>query len=171
MTPPSTPVPAATTDSPRPLEVVVVEVVGHRCGLLVADVLELHAMVAVTPLPDGPDIVDGVVDYRGAVVAVLDLAARFGLPRRPPRVGDHLVVARAGPRVVALRVDRAVALVAIPVSAVETATGLPGAERLVGVARMADGLVLIHDLPSFLSEGEAGRLDAALSATTEHPTA
>jgi purine-binding chemotaxis protein CheW len=44
------------------------------------DVREILQVARMTPLPRTPDIVRGVMNLRGAVVPVIDLAARLGLP-------------------------------------------------------------------------------------------
>lgn len=145
------------------LAVLTVEVGGLRCGLPMSDVIELHPVVASTSLPGAPPVVDGVIDVRGSVVAVLDLRFRLGLPRREPLLSDHLVVSRVGPRTVALRVDRALDLTNIAQGSIDSAEDLAGSKYLTGVARLPDGLVLIHDLASFLSADEAADLDYALA--------
>ncbi len=161
--------PAIARHDEDELSVLLVEVHGVRCGLPVADVLELHAVVAVTGLPGAPAVVEGMIDVRGSVVAVVDLRARLGLPRRPPLLSDHLVVSRVGARTVALRVDRAVELTALDRSCIDRAEDLTDAPHLSGVARLDNGLVLIHDLASFLSGDEAAALDGALEELEGHP--
>ena len=151
------------------LPVVVVEVHGVRCGLPAPGVLELHPVVAVSPLPGAPAVVEGVIDVRGSVVAVVDLRARLGLPRRPPLLSDHLVVSRVGARTVALRVDRAVELTIVDPSHIDRPEDLTDAPHLSGVARLDDGLILIHDLDSFLSDDEARSLDGALEGLEGQP--
>ena len=89
------------------LEVVVFEVGGQQFGLPASDVRELQRAATVTPLPRAPAVVEGVVNLRGTVVPVLDIRARFRLPPKPMQHTDHFVVAAAGERLVALRVDRA----------------------------------------------------------------
>lgn len=143
--------------------VLVLEVGGHRCGLPVEVVVELHRMVAGTPLPEAPAVIDGVIDVRGTIVAVLDLRARFGLSRRPARPSDQLVVVAAKDRKVALRADRVLDLVTVPADTVVAAVGLPTDSHLQGVARLDDGLLLIHDVGAFLSDDEAAALDEALA--------
>lgn len=143
--------------------VVIVEVGGHRCGLPVETVIELHRMVATVPLPEAPAVIDGVIDAHGTVVAVLDLRTRFGLTRRPASPTDHLVLVGVEDRTVALRADRVLDLVTVPSSALAAAVGLPSDVHLQGVARLDDGLLLIHDVGAFLSEDEAAALDAALA--------
>jgi purine-binding chemotaxis protein CheW len=146
-----------------PAGVLVVEVGGHRCGLPVEVVVELHRMVASVPLPEAPAVVDGVIDVHGTVVAVLDPRTRFGLSRRPASPSDHLVLVRVEGRTVALRVDRVLDLVTLPVGAVVAALGLPPDPHLRGAARLDGGLLLIHDVGAFLSDDEAACLDDALA--------
>jgi purine-binding chemotaxis protein CheW len=117
------------------------------------------------PLPRAPAVVKGVINLRGRVVPVLDVRSRFGLPGRDIEPADHLIVARAGPRLVALHVDRAVELVSLEAADVEDARGLvPGSDYISWVARRDSSLILIHDLATFLSRAEAAGLDEALSA-------
>jgi purine-binding chemotaxis protein CheW len=46
----------------------------------IEDVREILQVTRLTPLPRTPDFVRGVMNLRGAVVAVVDLAARLGRP-------------------------------------------------------------------------------------------
>jgi purine-binding chemotaxis protein CheW len=93
-----------------------------------------------------------VIDVRGQVVPVIDLRGRFGLPARPVEPADHLVVVRNGGQPAALRVDRALELVRLAEADVEDAGSIvPGITGLAGVARLADGLVLIADLGRLLA--------------------
>jgi purine-binding chemotaxis protein CheW len=75
------------------------------------------------------------------------------------------VIAQAGPRLVALRVDRALELVTIDETAIEPAARVaPGADYVAGAAKLPDGLLVIHDLERFLSLQEAEQGDAAVAA-------
>jgi purine-binding chemotaxis protein CheW len=118
----------------------------------------------MVPLPKAPPIVEGVINVHGQVVPVLDIRARFGLPPKALSHTDHLIVARVGSRVVALRADRALNLAHLDEQHIEDASQIaPSAEYISGVAKLPDGLVLIHDLRTFLEEAEATALDRALS--------
>jgi purine-binding chemotaxis protein CheW len=145
-------------------EVLIFEVGGQRYGLPVADVQELVRAVTVTPLPSGPAIVEGVINLRGCLVPVLDIRARFRLPAKKVEHTDHLIVARAGERPVALRVDRALELRRLEAAHVDSAAKvLPGVAYVAQVAKLPDGLVLIHDLGTFLTQAEAEGLAEALN--------
>lgn len=136
-------------------------------ALLASAVTEVVRVVSVTHLPKAPPIVEGVINYRGIVVPVLDIRQRFARAARPVALDQHLIVARARRRLVAIRVDRATDVTAIAADAIESAMPVPGAEYLAGIARLADGLLVIHDLDTFLALDEAAQLDAALAGTAE----
>jgi purine-binding chemotaxis protein CheW len=150
----------------QPLQVLVFEVGGRRYGLPAEDVQELLRAVSIIPLPKAPGVIEGIINLRGRIVPVLDVRSRFRLPARPLEPSDHFIVARAGERVVALRVDRAVDLLRLEADDVEEAGAVvPGAEYVSWVVRLPHDLVLIHDLRTFLSDEESAALDAAAAPT------
>jgi len=144
--------------------VVEVAMDGHRFGLYAADVLEILRAATPTPLPGAPQAVSGVLNLRGTLVPVYDVRARFGLQPRPMQATDHLVVANAG-RKVAILVEQVHALVPVLTANIAAARDLPTAsDGVAGVARMADGILVIFDLRRFLSDVESAQLDAALAS-------
>ena len=146
-------------------EVLVFELGGQRYGLPTLDVSELVRAVAITRLPDAPAFIEGVVNVRGRILPVLDIRARFHLPAKPLDPSDHFIVASAGARGVILRVDRAIHLALVDDSSVQAAQALgSSATYVAGVAKLDGGLVLIHDLATFLSAAESASLDTVLQA-------
>jgi purine-binding chemotaxis protein CheW len=140
-----------------------VEVAGHRCGLPLEVVVEIHGAVQLAPLPDAPEVVVGLANRRGAPVPVLDLRRRLGLPARSLRLEDRLVVLRLPEREVALLVDAAVDVLEVPAAAVDQAVvRASDAVRSQGVAVLADGLLVVLDVATFLSSHEAAALDEAM---------
>jgi purine-binding chemotaxis protein CheW len=147
------------------MDLVIVELEGQRYGLRADAVREVVRAGSITPLPNAPAVVEGVINVRGSVVAVFDLRQRFGLPARALDPSEYFALARAGDREVAVRVDRAIELVSIDPAAVDRAEPILRRSRyLAGVAKLDEGLVLIHDLEAFLSEAEAASVDEALAA-------
>lgn len=122
-------------------------------------------MVEVTHLPKTPAIVCGIVNVQGRLVPVIDLRRRFGLPKRHMQLGDHLLIARSVTRTLAMIVDEVSGVAECdPLEVVASASVMPGTDYVQGIAKLADGMVLIHDLDSFLSLDEALSLDQALAA-------
>lgn len=150
------------------LDLVVFTLDAHRYGLLAERVSEVVRAVAVARLPQAPDIVEGVINVRGALIAVVNVRRRFGLPDRPLHPTQHMIVTRAGPRRLALRVDRAHEITSVdPGSVTPVDRVSPGVRHVSGIARLPDGLIIIQDLEAFLSLDESQRFDAALSARND----
>jgi purine-binding chemotaxis protein CheW len=135
-----------------------------RFAIEAAAVQEVVRAVEVMPFPGAPAIVLGVIDVRGAIVPVLDLKRRFGLPARELGVDDHLVLARAPPRIVALWVDHVVGLTTIaPGDLLPVEDAVASRGYIAGAVRHPDGLILIHDISTFLSAAESMQLEQALA--------
>jgi|SRR6218665_1044873 len=149
--------------TPSPREVLLFTLEEQRYALPVEDVRELVRAVRLTPLPQAPDVVEGLFNLRGELIPVLDMRRRFRLPARRLLSSDHFIIAQAGARPVALRVDRAEGLLPLEADMLDaTPRGLPGVDYVAGAIKLPDGLVLLHDLRTFLSAAEALKLDAAL---------
>jgi purine-binding chemotaxis protein CheW len=156
-----------------PVDLLVFTVCGRRIALPAAAVQQIVRAVAVQPLPNtapGPAIVDGVIDVHGTVVPVADVGRRLGLPRREVTPDQHFVLALAAGRSVALRVDQVLDLVRAPADAIDAVAQVAsGAGHVAGVARTADGIVVIQDLAQLLSHEETRQLDTALQALLDQP--
>jgi purine-binding chemotaxis protein CheW len=136
----------------------------QRFGLRMADVQEVVRVAAFARLPKAPQVIEGVLNFRGAAVPVLDIRARFGLPPRGVQTSDHLVVARAGKRMAAIRVDRVSDLIEAAAKDIEDVSVVtPHSGYVAGVLKLPGDLVLIHDLSTFLSAAEAADLDRSLA--------
>lgn len=137
----------------------------QRYALPLAAVQGVTRAVEVTPLPKAPAIVLGVVNVRGQIIPVLNIRRRFRLPEREIDPSDQFILARAAKRTVALVVDMVVGVVARPAETVIAPEAiLPGLEYVQGVMKLDDGLIMIHDLDTFLSLDEENTLDEALPA-------
>lgn len=137
---------------------------GQRYALRLAAVERIVAVAAVTALPSAPAIVMGIINVQGRVIPVVDVGKRFGLSEREIELSDRLIVARTSRRSVALLVAAVFGVVDCPQSQITAAGGiLDHAQYVEGVVKLDDGLVLIHDLDTFLSTLEEKQLQQALA--------
>ena len=86
------------------------EVVAFRIGeqdycIDIGIVREIRGWTPTTVLPHAPPHVTGVINLRGAVVAVVDLAARLGLGRTAPTGRNVVIIVSPGDRTVGLLAD------------------------------------------------------------------
>lgn len=136
----------------------------RRYALHLSAVERVVRMVEVTPLPRAPEIVSGVINVQGRIIPVVDIRRRFRLPGRETSLGDQLIVAHTSRRPVALVADAVTGVVECGEQDVIAAEAIvPGMEYVRGIAKLKDGMILIHDLDRFLSLEEEQSLDEALA--------
>ena len=68
-------------------------------------VREIRGWAPVTPLPHSPSFLRGVLNLRGAVLPIVDLAARLGLPPAEPSARHVIIVAQVNGQVIGLLVE------------------------------------------------------------------
>jgi purine-binding chemotaxis protein CheW len=135
----------------------------QKFALPLSSVEKIARAAAVRPLPKASDVILGVVNVQGRIIPVLDLKKRFGIPTRPIAVTDHLIIARASTRTLALLVDTVQDILESDKQDITDQSAiLERMDYVGGVLRMEDGMVLINDLERLLSSEEAGELDQAL---------
>ncbi|HSV93544.1 MAG TPA: chemotaxis protein CheW [Desulfobacterales bacterium] len=126
--------------------------------------------LAVTPLPGAPEIIRGIVDDRGTIVAVADPRVRLGMPVKRAGLDDRLSFVRTARREIALQVDEVFGTLEIDAASrvpVERVTETAGATR--GIVATTDGIILIQDLERFLAGDEEHGLEAAMRSRQAGP--
>lgn len=137
---------------------------GQRYALSLAQVERVIRAVEIIPLPKAPEIIAGVINVRGQVIPVVNIRKRFRLSDREILLSDQFIIARTSRRLVALVVDGTDGVIELPEHRVVRAEKiLPGMDYVEGVAKLDDGMILIHDLDKFLSLQEEKTLERALS--------
>jgi purine-binding chemotaxis protein CheW len=124
--------------------------------------------VEITPLPEAPDIVLGIINIKGKIIPVVNIRRRFRLSEKDIEPTNRLIIAHTLKRTVALVVDVVLGVIETPEDrVVKAGTVLPGLDYVQGVVKMEDGMILIHDLNKFLSLEEEQTLDTAIMNNTK----
>lgn len=71
----------------------------------IMSVREIRGWTQTTSLPHAPRFVRGVINLRGAVLPVVDLAMRLGLDESEPEERNVIIVVDVGEKVIGMRVD------------------------------------------------------------------
>ena len=122
-------------------------------GIEILNVQEFKGYCAVTPVPNMPPHLRGVMNLRGVIIPVFDLRVRFGLEAA---LNDFtvIVVAVVNGRTVGLVVDTVSDVIEIDASAIqetpEFSRRAPTA-FLRGMAKTNDRLVILLDLDHLVS--------------------
>lgn len=88
-----------------PRELIAFRLGGQEFCVDVMSIREIRGWTATTALPASPDFVRGVINLRGTVLPIVDLAARLGFPMSEPTARHAIIVAQIGNQVVGLLVE------------------------------------------------------------------
>jgi purine-binding chemotaxis protein CheW len=137
----------------------------HKVALSLSVIRRIIRAVEITSLPKAPEIVLGIINMHGRIIPVFDMRSRFLLPTRNVQLSDQMIIADTAKRRVALLVDSADDVIEVPEERIITGEHiLPGLEYVEGVVKTEDGMIIIHDIESFLSLQEEKVLDEAMEA-------
>jgi chemotaxis signal transduction protein len=121
-------------------------VAGTTYAIKSHEVLHIEMLEHVTPVPNAPPFVEGVVFSRGQVVPVINLRARFGFERAAATLRSRLLVVQHGSRRVGLLADESREFIRISDASIrppqEAIAGLSG-NYLDGVATLGQRIVLV----------------------------
>jgi purine-binding chemotaxis protein CheW len=105
----SSPVEAGKRTRKRGIPIITFHMGNDVFGFHIARVKEVVRYLPLTRIPRAPDYMPGIINLRGGVVTVVDLAMRFGLPPVADPAGAFVIVVEIihedMPHLVGLRVD------------------------------------------------------------------
>lgn len=136
---------------------VLFELAGTVYAIPSAEVRQLEMIEHITPVPNAPEAVEGVVFSRGQVIPALSLRKRFGFPKADYDMRSRLVVVSVGERSLGLIVDSAREFKRIPADSIspppDTIAETTG-KYISGITSDGDRLILILDLAELITEGD-----------------
>ncbi len=139
-----------------PRELITFEVEGQVFGLDIMSIREIRAWSPTTRLPRVPHYVAGVVNLRGTVLPVIDLAARLGWRPTEPTPRHAIIVTQLGAQVGGWIVDSVSDIVTVPDNTLQPPPPAAGADTVVpfldGLAAIEDHMVMVLNLAT-LSAG------------------
>ncbi len=85
----------------------------------IMSVREIRGYTQATALPQAPSFVRGVINLRGAVLPIVDLAVRLGFPPPEPTARHVIMVVNIGAQVVGLLVDAVLDILTVEEGAIQ----------------------------------------------------
>jgi purine-binding chemotaxis protein CheW len=141
-------------------------------ALPIEPVVQIVELVAITPIPQLSQVVEGVINVRGAIVPLVNMRRHLGLPEASLHLHTPIVLVRAGERVVGLIVDEVLDVLSLADERIARSADVLPQELgevplLQGLARTPDGMVLLLDLEHLFLPHQAQALDQAVAALSE----
>lgn len=131
--------------------------------LFAVDIMRIREIVvpqSLAPLPSESVLLEGVINLRGAVIPVMNMRTRLGMPREDSITGGKLLIVSLVKQLLALAVDDVMEVISVPASdilpPIHTVTGI-GMEYILGVCLLQNHVYMILDIDSLLIQPGAAR--------------
>ena len=145
------------------VQLVVFQLGDEEFGFPVATVKEINRLLPITRIPRSPHFLEGVINLRGQITAVMDLRKRFHMPDRPRDDDTRIIVLQVDELLVGLIVDKVHEVRRIPEASIAPPPPVILAEMdrhyLTGVGKLDDRLIIILDAQGLLSKREVELVD------------
>jgi purine-binding chemotaxis protein CheW len=139
-------------------------------GEFAVDILTTKEVVPVrdiTPVPETPDYVEGVMNLRGSLIPVLDLRKRLRAAERAVTGETRILISNFDGKPVGVLVDSASEVVRVAEEQIEPAPEILaeiGGAYVAGVAKLSDRAVTVIDLRKALGDEVVCELDELIEA-------
>ena len=131
-------------------------------GIDILKVQEIRSYEAPTRIANAPAFLKGVINLRGVIVPVIDLRVKFGCNDEITPITAVVVLSVRG-RIVGAVVDAVSDVLELPHEAIKPAPQmgtLVDTSFLLGIANVAERMLILLDIESLMSSEELGVIDA-----------
>ena len=140
----------------REIQLVIFRLRDEEFGVEIGAVLEITRLLAITHIPEAPGFIEGVINLRGKVLAVVDLARQFGLQaEKELSKTARIVVIEVRHIALGLIVDEVPEVIRISEEKIEPPPEIIQSEvnraYIKGVAKLDERLIILLDLNNVLS--------------------
>jgi purine-binding chemotaxis protein CheW len=152
-------------------QMVVFELDKEEYAVPITEVQEVVKIPVITPVPQSPAFILGIINLRGKIVPILDMEKLFKLARENKGISEHIMVTEDGcGNLFGVQVDKVTEVLKISQESIQTTpkmiTNKISAEYLKGVAVIkkenSERVLLILDLQKILTAEDLGGIQKAI---------
>jgi|JI8StandDraft_1071087.scaffolds.fasta_scaffold283148_2 purine-binding chemotaxis protein CheW len=127
-------------------------------GIEILRVQEIKNFSRVTPIPNMPECIKGVINLRGTVVPIVDLRKKFNMPTAEYNQFTVIIVVNVGPKIMGLVVDAVSDVLNVGEESIEKTPDLGAIDTsfITGLAKSGDRLVALLNIEYLLGDQFAG---------------
>ncbi len=138
-------------------QVVVFKLANEEYAAPILDVQEIITTGDITPFPNVPEYIAGIINVRGTVATIINLAKKFTLARKEGEAVDrYIILTNTGKSLFGIMVDEVTSVMKIPKANIKEATRLSDNkihnEYVNGVAVIDERVILILNFQKILDE-------------------
>lgn len=142
-------------------QVVVFRLMEQVYGVDINAVFEIIRMETITRIPRTPEFVEGVINLRGRIIPVIDLASRFGLGRNQQTQASRIIIVEVSGQTIGMIVDAVQEVLRFPAASIEPPPPVihgVDAVYLRGIAVLEERLIILLDQNKILMDTEKEQL-------------
>jgi purine-binding chemotaxis protein CheW len=146
-------------DKDPQLEFVTLVAGGQSFCIEITQIREIRRWTPVTILPHSPSHVLGVINLRGAVIPIIDLAAKLGFPPIAPTERHVIIIVAIAERIVGLLVESVSEILGVRSSMVKEtprSSEDESVKAIEGIVPQEDDMTKIINLSSLLPTSNGG---------------
>lgn len=143
------------------IQLVIFHIQNEEFGVHIDEIQEIIKLEKITPIPDAPKFIKGIINVRGDIVTTIDMNERLFLKQGKDLASRHIVITKQNNNIFGLVVDEVTEVLKINMNEIKSANNLISQvhQDYIRGTLVADGrLVIILDLSKILSESEFDRL-------------
>ena len=137
-------------------------------GIDIMEVQEIISLPEITPIPNSPSFVDGVINLRGGIIPVVDLGKRFNFEIRELTEDEirlrGIVIITVEGMIIGIIIDQVNRVISINEEEIQpppqVIAGI-GSEYIEGVSKTDDNLLTILNVKKLFSKQELLQLSCA----------
>lgn len=123
---------------------------GERYGLEILRVQEIIGRTDLTPLPNMPAHIRGVINLRGTVVPVVDLRSRFAMKQRDNDKLTVVIVVNVASTTIGMVVDTVADVMGIPEEAIQETPSFAASQKIASdyiahIAKVGNAMIVLLD--------------------------
>jgi purine-binding chemotaxis protein CheW len=168
---------SAASKMNRELHIIGFQVGRETYGVPITSLHEIVRVPEITPVPDAPAHMEGVINLRGKIVSVIDLRKRLGQKDIAPSKRNRILVVEHDGRLCGLMVDSASEVLKIPAGDIQPSTAVfqeSGQNCVTGLGRFRGRLIVLLDMARLLEFSgvqprSAAGVNGSPSSATELP--
>ncbi len=130
---------------------------GQGYGVPIAAVREINRLTDITPVPQTPAFVSGVMNLRGKVIPVIELRLKFGIPKAAHTKQTCIIVIEGEAGQIGMIVDSVSGVIDLTLNQIEPAPTMGNEERLsyvLGMGKVDNTVIILVDIIRALGKDE-----------------
>ncbi len=156
---------SAQEESEQVRQLVSFRIGNEEFGVDILMVQEIIRLPTITPIPNAPGFILGMINLRGKILPVIDLRQRLSIRGDGSNGYDRktrILIVEVHPHIIGFIVDSVSEVMKVPVGQIEPAphlvTSTINAEYINGVIKMTNRLIMLLDFQKLLSIKEGKEL-------------